>query len=147
MEAAGIEPASEDRAIQTSTCVVGGVNLVKLPVHRQTCNFTNLLNFALGSKAAPLTIPLDRRFFPDERTHQRETWLLFFRQPLHSYNLQLNYFPTFLRGWSEPRHAAHNTHDPVETLTPPLALYYNIVIFLPGVKYENIVYKSFLLLV
>ena len=50
VEAAGIEPASEARAIQTSTCLFGEFNLVKLPTHRQICNFTNLIKYHRGFK-------------------------------------------------------------------------------------------------
>jgi len=76
VEAAGIEPASEDCATGTSTCLVGTFDLMNRAARRQTSQFTSLLEFHLGSKAAPSAIPLVRRFFPGERTHQRETGCL-----------------------------------------------------------------------
>ena len=77
-------------------------------------------SFTLRSKTVRRTIQLLRRFFPHERAHQRETGCLIIRQPLHSYSLQLNFCPTFLRGWSEPRHAVQVTPIPVETMSPPV---------------------------
>ena len=86
-----------------------------------------LLYFVPWSSAVHRTIPLLRRFIPDEWAHQRETDYLF-RQPLRTNNrLQLKFVRPFYEARSEPRHAVQVSHIPVETRSPPL-LYYNIAI-------------------
>ena len=57
VEAAGIEPASENHVARTSTCLVGGFNLALRTVHRQTFRNASSLDFRVGARTSSLSYP------------------------------------------------------------------------------------------
>ena len=98
VEAAGIEPASENRITGTSTCLVDEFYLMDRTARRQTFQSTSPLNFASVRERLPrLSRQIDA--LSPVNGHIRVKRAAFIRQPWHTNNrLQLHYSPTFLRG-------------------------------------------------
>jgi len=119
VEAAGIEPASENRITGTSTCLVDKFNLVDRTARRQTFQFTNSLNFASVREWLPrLSRQIDA--LSPVNGHIRVKRAAF----LGSHGIRIivcSYIiiRPFYVAWSEPRHAIRATPVPVETRSPP----------------------------
>jgi hypothetical protein len=128
VEAAGIEPASENRDSRTSTCVVPGSVLAFAPARQPPAQPPVSLRFRVGAGDAPLGYPARSSLqSPKSGRSEVKRAALFVRQPLHTNNrLQLHLFPAFLRGQAGATARSSSFANPRRNHVAPTPVY-NIV--------------------